>query len=137
MDIKNSEATNTLGRSLTSEMFGKLLVLAWAEKYGRSILPSQESLTSALLAADAPERVKAVLHVDDRTGEAKIQEFTQYVVAAQEDGLLRRMNPSYVMGEVKIDAPFARRLLEQFAKHYRPEIHWLRERVLAAGAQLA
>lgn len=127
--------TSTATRTLTSDVFGKLLILAWAERHGRSVLPSQESLTEALLSAAAPERVKEVLHVDDRTGEPRIQEFTQYIVSAQGDGLLRRMNPSYVMGEVKVDAPIARRILEKFAKHYASEINWLRQRVEAVGAQ--
>lgn len=122
-------------RPLTSEMFGKLLVLAWAEQHGRSILPSRESLTFALLADPAPERVQSILHVDDRTGEPRIQEFTEYVIAAQQDGLLRRMNPSHVVGEVRVDAPVARRLLGQFAKYYEREISWLRARVSAAAAQ--
>jgi hypothetical protein len=126
-------ATTQKRLSLTPELFGKLLVLVWAERFGRSILPSREELTQVLVggseADHVPQTVLDVMHLDQRLGAETIVEFTDYVLAAQEAGLVQRLNPSFVSGAVQIGSFDARKLLSVFEDDLKPEIEWIRSRL--------
>src|SRR5262249_4767549 len=115
---------------LTPAIFGKMLLLVWAERNGRSVLPSREELSKCLLESVTPPRaISAIMHVDSRGGARRIQEFTYYMAAAQEAGLLRRMNPSYVAGESTIDRATAAKMLGRYVDMFPTEVAWLQKRI--------
>ena len=116
---------------LTAELFGKLFALVWAEKFGRSMLPSRAEITKLLIGSgdDIPESIEDIMHQDERLGTRTIAEFTDYILAAQEAGLVQRMNPSFVSGAVQIGSFDARKLLSMFEDDLKQEIDWLRSRI--------
>lgn len=122
---------------LSSSLFGKLFVLAWAERNGPSKLAGREEVVREFLrAADkAPESIQSIMHVEDRITGPSIAEFTDYMIAAQDDGLLKRYNPAYIRCFVDADAFEASTVLQSFEQKFGPEIHWLRERVEALSEE--
>jgi hypothetical protein len=117
--------------SLTPELFGKLLVLIWGEQHGKSDLADRDAVIQALLDATdtAPDSVRSVMHIEDRISGPSIAEYTQYMVAAQDDGLLKRYNPAYVRCHVEVQPSEAEYLLESYEEDFASELAWLRERV--------
>ena len=103
---------------LTPSIFGKLLVAAWALKHGRSDLPHRDEIIGVLLssAETAPPEVRAVMHLDDRIHSSEIAEYSEYMVAAQMDGLIKRYNPDYIRTSVEIDRLTGSHLVDLYTK---------------------
>jgi hypothetical protein len=118
---------------LTPALFGKLLVLAWAERNGRSDLPDRRTIINELIqAADtAPDQVRTVMHVEDRVTGPSISEYTDYMVAAQDDGFVKRYNPAFVRSSVEVGAVEASNLLAAYEGDFLDVIVWLRDRITA------
>jgi hypothetical protein len=113
---------------LTAQVFGQLLVLVWASKYGRSRLPGIDHLTTYLVEGDQiPSEVKKVMHLDNVTTGLSIREMTDYIFAAQSAGFLSRRNPAYIAGTVEISALDAEFLLQDYRDQFPETIQWLEQ----------
>ena len=132
LGAENHPLLRTLPRlRLTPELFGKLFVLAWAESHGRSDLADRDRIISAFLsgADDAPSAVRDVMHLEDRITGPSIAEYTDYMVAAQDDGLLKRWNPAHVRCYVEVAEDEAEAMLADYENEFADVVSWLRKRV--------
>ena len=122
---------------LTPELFGKLMVLAWAEEHGRSTMPTSQELTEILLeeSGSLPEEVKGVMHQDPRRIGVSIYEMTDYIASAQAAGLISRDNPSYLVGTVRVGAWTAHLMLEDYEKKLPNVVSWLRQQIKKSSAK--
>lgn len=130
-EARQSNGLGSVGRQidLTPSVFGKVLVAAWAAHMGRSDFPRRDLIMRELLAAagTAPPEVKAVMHVDDCLTGPAIAEYSEYMAAAQMDGLVKRYNPDYVRVAVEIDRLTGKDILEMYT-HDRPHVRkWIED----------
>jgi len=114
--------------ALTPSVFGKLFVAAWAARNGRSELPKRDDVIKEFLsgADEAPDEVRGVMHIDEQVdGEKTIVEYTDYMVAAQSDRLIRRYNPDYIRTSVEIDSLTGTRLKEALSNGKKDVVAWV------------
>jgi hypothetical protein len=118
--------------ALDAETFGKLIVFAWASRHGRSDFPDSETWAKELLPhrGELPGDARDVLHAETRAlGAATIAEYSDYMAAAQDAGLVRRYNPAYIRCHVEVGQLEACDRLNDYREKYGTVIHWLEKRV--------
>ncbi len=122
----------TKSARLSPETFGALIVFAWAARNGRSDLPDRDALAAEFLQHrhELPPEGLEVLHPEVRAigGEA-IAEYSEYMAAAQDAGLIRRYNPAYVRCHVEVGQIEARDRLAEYRRTYGDLINWLDNRI--------
>lgn len=117
---------------LDAETFGKLIVFAWAAKNGQSDLPDRDSLVQELLENrdSLSDEGKDVLHAKPRAiGEPTIAEFSEYMAASQDAGLIKRFNPAYIRCHVEIGKIEAEDRLVDYKHAHGDLIGWLTDRM--------
>lgn len=117
---------------ISPDVFGQLIVYAWAAKNGPSDLPARDVLVEELLKnrASLPREVQAVMHSESRaTGEAAISEYSEYMAAAQDAGLIKRYNPNYIRCRVEVGQLQAQDRLAEYKEQYPAIVAWLEARV--------
>jgi len=119
-------------QQLDTETFGKLMVFAWAARNGRSDFPDRDALAKEFLEnrKSLPEPASNLMNPEPRAiGQAAIAEYSQYMTAAQDAGLVKRYNPAFVRCHVEVGLLEARDRLDEFRGKYPDVISWLDERV--------
>lgn len=112
---------------MTPELFGKILVAAWAAKKGQSDFPQKELVIETLIAAaeEAPDDIKKVLSVEDRIGRETLANYSDYIAAAQMDGLVKRFNPDLVRVSVRLDRTNGANLLDKLTSGRENVRQWV------------
>ena len=67
------------------------------------------------------------MHIEDRLDGPIISEYSDYMIGAQDDGMIKRWNPSYAQCRVEIGPIEARNLLNRYSQSFAGEITWLRD----------
>jgi hypothetical protein len=117
---------------LNPETFGALIVFAWAARNGRSDLPDRDTLAAEFLEHrhELPPEGLDVLHPETRSiGNEAIAEYSEYMAAAQDAGLIRRYNPAYVRCHVEVGQIEALDRLAEYRRTHGDLIKWLENRV--------
>ncbi|CAA6604893.1 hypothetical protein MTBLM1_40097 [Rhodospirillaceae bacterium LM-1] len=115
------------GPELTADLLGKLFILQWSKRHGKSRLPEKGALNRLFLDSyeNAPTQVRQLLHADYRLQDPEIVEITDFLVAGQRVGLVERPNPSHVPCDTRLTPYWAGWFLDSYQDDFREELGWL------------
>jgi hypothetical protein len=102
-----------------------LLTLISVAEHGRP-LPGKDVLTSVFSnRKDTPARLKNAIAFVDRFEGQTLATYTDMVDAAQQAGILRRVNPGHVNSVSELTSLDAQHVLGMAQADFGPEVRWL------------